>query len=79
MKLEMRAWDLDVKVELEDDESLDPLEVFTTVKTLLETLVKYEKVSVSVQQIVDPEDDNDEDDEEDDEQHEEVNHLSVVA
>ena len=79
MKLEMRAWDLDVKVELEDDDSLDPTEVFTTVKTLLETLVKYEKVSVSVQQIVDPEDDNDEDDEDDDEQHDEVNHLSVVA
>ena len=51
MKLEMRAWDLDVKLELEDDDSLDQLQVLDTVKNLLETLAQYEKVDITIKQL----------------------------
>ena len=51
MKLEMRAWDLDVKLELEDDDSLDQLQVLDTVKNLLETLAQYEKVDIKIKQL----------------------------
>lgn len=51
MKLEMRAWDLDVKLELEDNDSLDQLQVLDTVKNLLETLAQYEKVDITIKQL----------------------------
>lgn len=51
MKLEMRAWDLDVKIELEDDDSLDQLQVLTHVRDLLDVLSNYEKVNVRIEQI----------------------------
>lgn len=51
MKLEMRAWDLDVKLELEDNDSLDQLQILDTVKNLLETLAQYEKVDITIKQI----------------------------
>ncbi|NCZ29613.1 MAG: hypothetical protein EBX70_07960 [Betaproteobacteria bacterium] len=62
MKLEMRAWDLDVRVELEDDDSLDQLAVLTVVRDLLDTLSQYEKVDISIKQVADPEDHNDHED-----------------
>jgi hypothetical protein len=51
MKLEMRAWDLDVRIELEDDDSLDQLQVLTHVRDLLDVLSNYEKVNVRIEQI----------------------------
>ena len=51
MKLEMRAWDLDVKLELEDNDTLDQLQVLDTVKNLLETLAQYEKVDITIKQL----------------------------
>jgi hypothetical protein len=77
MKLEMRVYDLDIRLELEDDDAEDQLAVLSTVKDLLETLSRFEKVNVSITQIADPEDDD-----EDDDHHDTVvedNHLSIVA
>ena len=48
MKLEMRAWDLDVRIELEDDDSLDQLQVLTHVRDLLDVLSNNEKVNVRI-------------------------------
>jgi hypothetical protein len=49
MKLEMRALDMDVKLELEDhDDVADQLEILSVVKSLLETLDAFEKVNVSI-------------------------------
>jgi hypothetical protein len=49
MKLEMRALDMDVKLELEDhDDVADQLEILSVVKSLLETLDEFEKVNVSI-------------------------------
>lgn len=79
MKLEMRVYDLDIRLELEDDDAEDQLAVLSTVKDLLETLSRFEKVNVSITQIADPEDDEDD---EDDDHHGTVvedNHLSIVA
>ena len=76
MKLEMRVYDLDIRLELEDNDAEDQLAVLTTVKDLLEMLSRFEKVNVSITQIADPEDD------EDDDHHDTVvgnNHLSIVA
>ena len=82
MKLEMRAWDLDVRVELEDDDSLDQLAVLTVVRDLLDTLSQYEKVDISIKQVADPEDDDSEEDHEDDAAHIEAQadyKVSLVA
>ncbi len=51
----MRAWDLDVKVELQDDDAIDQLAVLGLVKDLLETLSQFEKVNVNITQVVYPE------------------------
>ena len=51
MKLEMRAWDLDVKLELQDDDAVDQLQVLEVVKNLLDTLSQFEKVNVVIKQI----------------------------
>jgi hypothetical protein len=49
MKLEMRALDMDVKLELEDHDGVaDQLEILSVVKSLLETLDEFEKVNVSI-------------------------------
>ncbi|NBR62450.1 MAG: hypothetical protein EBT86_12640 [Actinobacteria bacterium] len=69
MKLEMRAWDLDVRIELEDDDSLDQLQVLTHVRDLLDVLSNYEKVNVRIEQI--SEEDHSDDDHSDDD-HKEV-------
>jgi len=76
MKLEMRVWDMDVRVELEDDEAEDQLSVLTTVKDLLDTLARFEKVNVSITQVSDPEDDDEDDDDHDNHT---ANHISIVA
>lgn len=47
----MRAWDLDVKLELEDNDTLDQLQVLDLVKNLLETLAQYEKVDITIKQL----------------------------
>lgn len=51
MKLEMRAWDLDVKLELQDDDVVDQLQVLEVVKNLLDTLSQFEKVNVVIKQV----------------------------
>jgi len=52
MKLEMRVWDMDVRLELEDDDTEDQLSVLTTVRDLLDMLSRFEKVNVSITQII---------------------------
>ena len=47
----MRAWDLDVKLELQDDDAVDQLQVLEVVKNLLDTLSQFEKVNVVIKQI----------------------------
>lgn len=71
MKLEMRVWDMDVRLELEDDDTEDQLSVLTTVRDLLDMLSRFEKVNVSITQIEDA-------DEEVAEEDEEENHTEVV-
>ena len=51
MKLEMRVWDMDVRLELEDDDTEDQLSVLTTVRDLLDMLSRFEKVNVSITQV----------------------------
>jgi len=48
MKLEMRAWDLDVRLEVEDDNQFNQLELIQNVKNLLDELSAFEKVNFSV-------------------------------
>ena len=58
MKLEMRIYDLDVRLEMNDDDNFDTLEVLQNVKNLLEELKVYDHVNLSVISI--PYDDDDE-------------------
>lgn len=56
MKLEMRVWDLDIKVELEDSKgNNDQLEVLSQIKELVDTLTQYDHVNVSIVQVEDNE------------------------
>lgn len=48
MKLEIRAWDLDVRLEVEDDNQFNQLELIQNVKNLLDELSAFEKVNFSV-------------------------------
>ena len=48
MKLEMRIYDLDVRLEMNDDDNFDTLEVLQNVKNLLEELKVYDYVNLSV-------------------------------
>ena len=48
MKLEMRIYDLDVRLEMNDDDNFDTLEVLQNVKNLLEELKVYDHVNLSV-------------------------------
>lgn len=61
MKLEMRIYDLDVRLEMNDNDNLDTLEVLQNVKNLLEELKVYDHVNLSV--ISTPYDDDDESEE----------------
>lgn len=44
----MRAWDLDVRLEVEDDNQFNQLELIQNVKNLLDELSAFEKVNFSV-------------------------------
>jgi hypothetical protein len=77
MKLEMRAWDMDVRVELEDGDNEDGAGVLLTVKDLIDTLSRFDKVNVSIATIADPEDDDTEDDDTD--EHENDAQLTIAA
>lgn len=48
MKLEMRVWDLDIYMELEDVDADDQLKVLQTAKDLIETLRFMEKVELHI-------------------------------
>ena len=48
MKLEMRIYDLDVRLEMDDNDNFDTLEVLQNVKNLLEELKVYDHVNLSV-------------------------------
>jgi len=72
MKLEMRAYNLDIRLELEDNDAVDQVAVLFTVKDLIETLRRFEKVNVSVTQVVHVENHVDHTVVED-------SHLSIVA
>ena len=48
MKLEMRVWDLDIRMELEDVVADDQLKVLQTAKDLIETLQFMEKVELHI-------------------------------
>jgi len=54
MKLEMRVWDMKVHLELEDDHTEDQLSILTTVRDLLDTLSRFEKVNVNITQVENP-------------------------
>jgi hypothetical protein len=74
MKLEMRIYDLDVRLEMNDDDNFDTLEVLQNIKNLLEELKVYDHVNLSVISIpYDDDDEPEEDFEEDtDDQHQEI-------
>lgn len=55
----MRVWDMDVRVELEGDDAEDGAGVLLTVKDLIDTLGRFDKVNVSISTIADTEDDDD--------------------
>jgi hypothetical protein len=65
MKLEMRIYDLDVRLEMNDDDNFDTLEVLQNIKNLLEELKVYDNVNLSVISI--PYDDDDEPEEDSEE------------
>jgi len=48
MKLEMRVYNLDVKLELNDDHNFDALEILQGVKNLLDELSNFDGVALSV-------------------------------
>ncbi|NDG33483.1 hypothetical protein EB118_25945 [bacterium] len=66
MKLEMRYGGLDIRFEMDDQETYNALEVIQNLKNLLSELSDYDKVSLVVASI--PEEDHDSDEELDDEE-----------
>ena len=78
MKLEMRIYNLDVRLEMNDDDNFDTLEVLQNVKNLLEELKVYDHVNLSVISIPYDDDDEPEEDFEDatDNQHQETGQAS---
>lgn len=73
MKLEMRIYDLDVRLEMNDDDNFDTLEVLQNVKNLLEELKVYDHVNLSVISTPYDDDEPEEDSEEfADDQHQET-------
>ena len=80
MKLEMRIYDLDVRLEMNDDDNFDTLEVLQNVKNLLEELKVYDHVNLSV--VSTPyEDENEPDEDEDDfgTEHDDLTQTNVQA
>lgn len=73
MKLEMRVWDLDIRMELEDVDADDQLKVLQTAKDLIETLQFMEKVELHITTVTEEETVEDES-EESPEKSEEVAH-----
>ena len=53
MKLEMRVFNLDVCVELDDDQYYDQLEVLENVKSLVRSLEQFENVYLHVETVKD--------------------------
>ena len=51
MKLEMRVYNLDVKLELNDDDNFDALEILQGVKNLLDELSNFDNVALSVMSV----------------------------
>ena len=51
MKLEMRVYNLDVKLELNDDDNFDALEILQGVKNLLDELSNFDNVALSVMTV----------------------------
>lgn len=51
MKLEMRVYNLDVKLELNDDDNFDALEILQGVKNLLDELSNFDDVTLSVMSV----------------------------
>jgi len=51
MKLEMRVYNLDVKLELNDDDNFDALEILQGVKNLLDELSNFDDVALSVMSV----------------------------
>jgi hypothetical protein len=51
MKLEMRVFDLDVKLDLNDDDNFDALEILQGIKNLLEELSNFDSVVLSVMSV----------------------------
>ena len=71
MKLEMTAYDLDIQVEINGDDTFNnSLEVMAKVKELIEELASFEDVNISIVSVAQDEDDDEEEDdnEEDDEE-----------
>jgi len=82
MKLEMRVYDLDVHLEMDDNDNFDTLEVLQNIKNLLEELKVYDHVNLSVVSAPykNEEEPDDEDDEEDfSTEHLESNQVSAQA
>jgi hypothetical protein len=48
MKLEMRVFDLDIKLELADGDNFDNFEILTTIKKLVDNLAGFDNVNLSV-------------------------------
>jgi len=46
MKLEMRVYNLDVKLELNDDDNFDALEILQGVKNLLDELSNFDIIKI---------------------------------
>ena len=51
MKLEMRVFNLDVAVELDDDQYYDQLAVLENVKTLIHSLEQFDSVYLHVETV----------------------------
>lgn len=51
MKLEMRVFNLDVAVELDDDQYYDQLSVLENVKTLIHSLEQFDSVYLHVETV----------------------------
>lgn len=67
MKLEMRAWDMDIRLDIEDSESTyNQLELIQSIKNLLDNLTTFNKVNFSIVSVPQNESSEDLDDEEDD-------------
>lgn len=67
MKLEMRYGGLDIRFEMDDQDTYNALEVIQNLKNLLMELSDYDKVSLVVASIPEEDHDSDEEDLDDEE------------